>query len=329
MGDITWAMWNCSGLRPSSSPQTKIDFLNSYNDTKFDIVILIETHHKVIQEISALLQTYTKCSGIIETEATEDDPYAGIAVLISNKFTLLEKTTLLTGRLLNFKIQCYKKVYNVTAMYGCTGKNASQEKMEQMTEKLMKQHATSDNNIILGDFNFVENDLDRTNKSSSGKNQMDNTLSKPWRDFTEKIGLSDPFRARNPKRRTYSYIHTKDKAKSRIDRVYVNDENCNDLMSYKHVPTFLSKTHKMITFTLKEECERGPGFWKMNTSILRDRAYETLVEKIANDVLSLGLQDPIERWLVFIETIAIDTKAYSAKKKAIERRIKMVCEKKN
>ena len=125
MGEITWAMWNCSGILPSSSPQTKIDFLNSYNDTKFDIVILIETHHKVVQEISSLLQTYTKCSQIIETEATEGDPYAGIAVMISNKFTLLEKTALLKGRLLNFKIQCYKKVYNVTAMYGYTGKNAS------------------------------------------------------------------------------------------------------------------------------------------------------------------------------------------------------------
>ena len=249
----------------------------------------------------------------IETEATQVDPYAGIAVLISNKFTLLEETTLVQGRLLNFKIQGYKKVYNVTAMYGYTSSNASQEKMACMTTSLSKHHDMSDNNIILGDFNFVENDLDHTNQSRSGKNQMDEMLSKPWREFTEKTGLSDPFRTRNPKRRYYSYIHTKDKAKSRIDRIYVNDENCNEILSYNHVHTIFAKTHKMVTFALKEECERGPGFWKMNTSILRDRAYETLVENTANDVLSLGL-DPIERWLVFIETLAIDTRVYCAKK---------------
>ena len=133
-------------------------------------------------------------------------------VLISDKFTILERTNLIQGRLLNFKIQCHKKVYNITAMYGYTGNNASQEKMTQMTTLLFKHHNISDNNIILGDFNFVENNLDRTNKSRSGTNQMDNTLSKPWRDFSEKTGLSDPFRVRNPKRRTYSYIHTKDKA---------------------------------------------------------------------------------------------------------------------
>ena len=117
MAEITWAMWNCSGFLPSSSAQTKMDFLNSINNKKYDILVLTETHHKVLQDISPLLHTYNNNIHLIDTEATEDDPYAGIAVMISNKFTLLEYTTLLTGRLLNFKIQSYKKVYNVTAMY--------------------------------------------------------------------------------------------------------------------------------------------------------------------------------------------------------------------
>ena len=109
MAEITWAMWNCSGFLPSSSAQTKMDFLNSYNEKKFDVLILIETHHKVLQEISALLYTYTNNTFVIHTEASEDDPYAGIAVLISSKLTLLERTILLPGRLLNFKVQSYKK----------------------------------------------------------------------------------------------------------------------------------------------------------------------------------------------------------------------------
>ena len=163
MAEIKWAMWNCSGILPSSSTQTKIDFLNSCNDTKFDILVLIETHHKDFAEISSLLHAYTSNSSIVQTEATVDDPYAGIVVLINKKFTLLEDTELLQGRLLNFKIQCYKKIYNITAMYGYTGNNASQEKMEQMTASLKQHHNITDNNIILGDFNFVESDLDRTN----------------------------------------------------------------------------------------------------------------------------------------------------------------------
>ena len=198
--------------------------------------------------------------------------------------------------------------------------------MEQMTEHLVSYHKNSDNNVIVGDFNFVENDLDRTNRTRSGKNQMGVTLSKTWQDFTEKLGISDPFRTRNPNRRTYSYIHTKDNSKSRIDRVYVNDESCNEILLYKHTPTFFPRAHKIVTFTLKEECERGPGFWKMNISILRDRAYENLVEQTSNDVIALDIDDPIERWLVLKETIKIDTIAYSAKKREIERKIKNMCE---
>ena len=205
MGEITWAMWNCSGLLPTSSAQTKMDFLNACFSKKVDILILIETHHKALQEISSLLQTYTNNSSLIQTEATQEDPYAGIAILINNNLTLLQQTNLLQGRMLNFKIQCYKKVYNVTAMYGFTGKNASKEKMEQMTAYLLQHHHSSDNNIIMGDFNFVESELDRTNQSRSGQNQMDNTLSKPWNEFTERIGLSDPFRTRNPKS---IFLHT-------------------------------------------------------------------------------------------------------------------------
>ena len=92
MAEITWAMWNCSGLLPSSSAQNKIDFLNSYNDKKFDMLVLIETHHKTFQEISPFPHTYTNSYSVIQTEASKDDPYAGIVVLINNKFTLLERT---------------------------------------------------------------------------------------------------------------------------------------------------------------------------------------------------------------------------------------------
>ena len=137
MAEITCAMWNCSGILPTSSAQTKMDFLNSRTTKKYDILILIETHHKALQEISSLLQTYASNTSLIQTEVMEEDPYAGIAVLINNNLTLLEQTNLLQGRLLNFKIQCEKKVYNITAMYGFTGKNASKEKMEQMTAFLL------------------------------------------------------------------------------------------------------------------------------------------------------------------------------------------------
>ena len=326
MNEIRCAVWNCSGFLPSSSAKEKLDFVKCCNSTTFDILILVETHHKTLDEISSLLHTYAS-GRVIHTAATEGDHYAGIAVLINTRLELVEHTDLLPGRLLNFEIKGLQRVYNITAMNGYTSSKASQNKITQMTKLLGLYHKNSDNNIILGDFNFVEYDIDRTNSSRSGKNQMDKTLSNPWKDFTEELGISDPFRSRNPNRRTYSYIHTKDNSKSRIDRIYVNDENVNEIMSYKHVPSVFCKAHKVVSFSIKEQCDRGPGFWKMNISILKDRAHKTLVESTISDVVSLGINDPIERWLVFKETIAIDTRAYCSKKRNIENKIRTMCEK--
>lgn len=304
-----------------------MDFISSCSTSSFDILILIETHHKVLDEISPLLHAHLKDSAVVHTEASAGDPYAGIVVLISRRLSLLSYTAIIPGRLLNFKIKCFKKVYNISTVYGYTGQNASQTKMKYITDELAKYHKTSDNNIVLGDFNFVDNDLDRSNQMRTGKNQVDNALSKVWSAFTDSFDLSDPFRVRNPRKRAFSYLHTQNNSKSRIDRLYVNDENCCDILHYSHVHTKFKRAHRIVKFTIKEECERGPGFWKMNTSVLHDPAYKILIESTVSDVVSLGIDDPIERWQVFIETVRIDTRAYSSRKRAIEKNLKDLCEK--
>ena len=230
MTEINCAMWNCSGLLPSSSAQEKMDFINSCTSNNFDILVLIETHHNILEDISAALRRYKNKTRVLETGVADGDNYAGIVVMISARLTVLEETELIKGRLHNLKVKGTRKEYNISVYYGYTSKNASQAKMTQTIGILTAHHTRSDNNIILGDFNFVDEDLDRTNKSKSGKNQLDKTLAKPWIEFIGKLGLSDAFRLRNPKRRMYSYIHTKDNAKSRIHRVYLNDENCNDVL---------------------------------------------------------------------------------------------------
>ena len=327
MAEINCALWNCSGLLSASSTEEKMTFLKSFTSTKFDILIFIETHHKKLDDISSLFHTYQSNFNLLHTEAEDGDPYAGIVVLVNNEFILTQTTILLPGRLLNFRIKCHKEEYNITAMYGYTGKNASQASLKLFTGPLEQQHNTSDNNIILGDFNFVENDLDRTNQSRTGKNQVDKNLASLWVEFLSKIDLTDPFRVRNPKKRMFSYIHTKDNSKSRLDRIYTNDEQCCNIMHYKHTHTPFIKAHRIVTFTIKQHNNRGPGFWKMNTSILPDRAYITLVETTVNDVLTLNIQDPIERWLIFIETIRIETQAYCSRKKYLEQKMKHICEK--
>ena len=50
-------------------------------------------------------------------------------------------------------------------------------------------HSKDDNNLILGDFNFVEDDLDK----GQGMDQHDKKIFNLWQDFKRRVGIVDAF----------------------------------------------------------------------------------------------------------------------------------------
>ena len=83
MADIDYVMWNCSGVLPTGSTSEKIDFLEITTKNKFDILILIETHHTDENNVAPLLLRYKNTHHMIHTEASDGDPYSGIIMFIS------------------------------------------------------------------------------------------------------------------------------------------------------------------------------------------------------------------------------------------------------
>ena len=326
MASLNFALWNCAGILRTGSADEKFKFLmNSVQN--FDILVLIETHHASINDIQPLFHGYTGSYELLHSEKVEGDPYAGVVILINKQLSLTHQTVVLPGRIMNFGIKQGGDTYSISAVYGYTGSKATQANMRQMTELLSQHHDISKLNIIFGDFNFVDNDLDRTSSSRLGMNASDKSIYPIWKEFIDTIDILDPFRARNPKKRMFSYIHSQGNAKSRLDRIYINDERCNSILHYKHTPTRFVKAHRILTFTVQGPGTRGPSFWKMNTRVISDHAYELLVEKVIADVRSLGILDPIEQWMIFIETIRIETQVYCSKKKFFERQVRSMCEK--
>ena len=218
MAEVGCVMWNCSGVMPTSSTKEKIDFLEITTKNEFDILILIETHHKDENNLPTRLLRYKSKYHMIHTEASDGDPYAGIIVFIKKDFRVLQSTELIKGRLLNMKIKhlATGREYNVTPIYGYTAKDTSQAKMKFITGLLEKTHDNTEQNLILGDFNFVDNDLDRTSQSTTGMNQSDKTLSAPWVEFINKIKWICPTlleKTIKKERCFHTYIH-KEKPKA-------------------------------------------------------------------------------------------------------------------
>ena len=324
MADIKCIMWNCSGLTLRSSAEEKFHFINTI--TKFDILALVETHHTKNEDIYSKFHLLKNKYHFISSAAHKDDPYAGILLLIDKRLTLKGTIDLIAGRLLNVNFSDGSIEYNMSVIYSYTGHCATQKKIQDLVDILKLNHNSSNWNILLGDLNFVENDLDRVSKSKLGMNPTDTILHKPWTQFTSSLDLIDPFRAKNPTRRMFSYIHTRLQSKSRIDRIYVNDENQGNITHYEHILTPFTTAHRMVSFIIKQNVERGPGYWKMNTSIITDRPFYLLIEKIIQDVSNLHVQDPIERWLIFKESVRIEARVYCTRKLYQEKKLKSTYE---
>ena len=67
--------------------------------------------------------------------------------------------------------------------------------------------------------------------------------------------MVDPFRVHSPRQRIYSFVNNA--GKSRGDRVYANEENVPNISNHKYSLTPFNNTHKILSFTLKDQQERG------------------------------------------------------------------------
>ena len=203
----------------------------------------------------------------------ENETHTGIIGLINKEYEIKGAKDLEQGRIINVKLQhtLDKTEYNISAVYLQTNNHLTKAKLVNMVEKLAQENEEHSNNIILGDFNFIDHEKDKIN----GLNNVDKLACKIWLPFISKMDMVDPFREQNPKRRSWSFIGSGSAGNSRIDRLYVNSINMKNFVNIRYTNTSFGG-HRILTFTKKGQNERGRGYYKMNTSILNDAKYREI-----------------------------------------------------
>ena len=108
---------------------------------------------------------------------------------------------LIQGRILNVRLrdQADNSEYSVTAVYLYTNNQLNIAKTDNIIGLLRDAYDEKVQNIILGDFNFIDNPHDKTN----GLNQTDKMVSDRWPPFLSEADMVDPFREHNPKKRIW------------------------------------------------------------------------------------------------------------------------------
>ena len=220
MAAIKIVAWNCSGLRADNPTTTaKMSFLETqYPQSGFDILTLLETHHRYDQDFPSLLQTYAITHHLVDTPADPQDKFGGIVVLIKKYFTILTSDIFIPGRIMTLTIQhtISQQQFTITAYYGLGFRNLTQ--IAPYFDAISQHHSPHTNSFIIGDFNFVSSDLDRRN----GMNPTDKGIQPRWQSLQNSLNIVDPFRYFYPNTRIYSYFSKEKKPTSRIDRMYVS-----------------------------------------------------------------------------------------------------------
>ena len=180
-------------------------------------------------------------------------------------------------------------------------------------------HGINDNNIILGDFNFVENDIDKGKKMDN----KDKMICPIWENFKFKNAIVDPYRVRYPKRRQFSFVAPT--GKSRGDRIYTSDHLQQLIVSMTYRHTHFNSAHKIMSVDIAYEQDIGPGYWKLNSSILKDEQYVAKIENLHEEIQNLRIRDPLEKFDLFFMATRGITKNYTKIKAKIKSELKQIC----
>ncbi|KIN95505.1 hypothetical protein M404DRAFT_65300, partial [Pisolithus tinctorius Marx 270] len=117
-----------------------------------------------------------------------------------------------------------------------------------------------ENPIILGDFNFVENPIDRLPAHAD-----DATTINTFKEIKETLHLIDGWRAQNPQDRMYTYKKQNPTALARLDRIYINIEQTDNYQHWEVAEHCnLSDHHLVITeMTPLHMPLIGLGLWRL------------------------------------------------------------------
>ena len=317
MSELKVVVWNCGGLRAAtSSTSQKMLFFENEIKNDFHLAIFLETHQKPDEQPPPEILRYQQSHHIIEEAVNDRETHTGITILLHDDYELLSFSAPLPGRVLNIQIEhkLLKEQYNVIAIYNYTLAALTDDKVTLLTTAIKSVTHPTFKNILTGDFNFAETDSDR----ATARSYPDLAVSRLWGAEMAELDFVDPFRQKNPKRKMWSYV-SPHKTGSRIDRLYVNEDTVPHVIKYRHIPVPFNGAHRILSFSIKHHIPRGPSYWKMNTSILSDRAYRQEMDTLMTEMGLLGITDGIRWWQLFISCVRCVSISYSDQKNKVKR----------
>jgi len=294
---------NCRGLNNVNEMKKLFQW---FNDNKYDIICLQETYCT-----DKLKPVFDTCWDGKAVHATTDSPHSrGVSILFSKRLSceIINTHASQDGRkvIANIKLESEdSKCISIISIYAPNVEKNRKDFFKNMSKWIMKYSVSSDQLIVCGDHNCCLNDEDRipnTHLKDSSRFAMKHMmkyckLQDIWHMYKE------------GKMNRFTYIDKKTKTKSRLDYILVS-EKCFVRHHDINLIKAIKGDHKAVCVNLVYDVKRkGPGYWKLNSSILEQQEYQKGVKDIIR-TSQTQFENMRSKRLVW-EIIKINVKEYS------------------
>ncbi len=286
-GRITIASLNMRGygLTGAAVAEEKWLRINQLmRDKKVAVLGLQETHltEARLENLNTLFNASMKVLGSLDDQ--NEAGARGVAFAVNTRIISTEDlklTEIVPGRaaVLSFR-WTGDRIVHVLNVYAPNGgaDNASfwESVLDATRERRMRRPE-----IVLGDFNLVEDSLDRL----PTRNDHTGAVESLQRLMAE-LGLSDGWRRNNPRERAFSYLQNATGSQSRIDRVYASEELMRRAEDWQIEGPGFPTDHRVVSVSLAnyKAPAVGKGRWALPLALLQDGEFAKTLRNLGEEL---------------------------------------------
>ncbi|EIN07266.1 DNase I-like protein, partial [Punctularia strigosozonata HHB-11173 SS5] len=154
-------------------------------------------------------------------------------------------------------------------------------------EQMRKDNRIPQVDFMLGDFNMVEDEIDR----APPRAELDSAVT-ALRDCRRTLRVHDVWRAENPATRNYTFISKATGSMSRLDRIYVAERRSTSVFEWVCQTPDVVTDHRIVWMKYAPTTMpyMGPGRWTWPAGLTNETHSISSVEKIG-----MRLQENLDR----------------------------------
>ena len=295
---------NVRGLRNKDKREKMFCWLK---DQQYDIILLQETH-----STSDIKNQWMDEWGNLSFFSGIKSNSQGAAILINKnvKCEIVNYFDIFKGRLQALEIRINDRNITIINIYGPNNDEISL--FEKLEEFLL---LNNDKSIIVGgDFNTI---LDIEKDRKNGARETHKNIRKKLESIINTNNLIDVWRVQHPNAQKFTWhSNTKPVIYSRLDYFLITDNIINSI-NKSEIKVGYNTDHSIITLNMDFiKIDKGPGFFKINNSILLQNEYQLIIKNSIQDIVIINKEsNPNTLWELIKGLIRNETIKYTTFKK--------------